>query len=258
MPAALSIQRETNSSHHIIATSYEVAELVDRLVNLPVSPPSLYIDLEGVNLSRHGSISILQIYVRYLNETYLIDIYTLQEVAFSQKGTNGNTMRDILESSTIPKVFFDVRNDADALYHHFGVTLAGVQDLQLMELAAHDHRRPIVNGLKRCLEKDIRMSFAERRTCQEVKERGRRLFAPEIGGSYEVFNIRPLNKDIQRYCAQDVRYLPRLWDVYNKGLTQEWSERAAVEAKSRIRCSQSPSFNGKGRHMALAPPSWRR
>jgi hypothetical protein len=36
--------------------------------------------------------------------------------AFSTAGTNGQTLKTILESETIPKVFFDVRNDSDALY----------------------------------------------------------------------------------------------------------------------------------------------
>jgi len=41
----------------------------------------------------------------------------------SPKGTIAEV---ILESPDIPKVFFDVRNDSDALYSHFDVSLAGV------------------------------------------------------------------------------------------------------------------------------------
>ncbi|KAL4963974.1 uncharacterized protein BDV14DRAFT_201232 [Aspergillus stella-maris] len=32
------------------------------MVDLPNTPPSLYVDVEGVNLSRHGTVSILQVY----------------------------------------------------------------------------------------------------------------------------------------------------------------------------------------------------
>lgn len=37
--------------------------LVDILDEQPTSPPSLYIDLGSVNLSRHSTISILLVYV---------------------------------------------------------------------------------------------------------------------------------------------------------------------------------------------------
>jgi hypothetical protein len=53
----------------------------------------------------------------------------------STAGTNGQTLKMIFESETIQKVFFDVRNDSDALYYHFGISLAGVHDIQVMEFA---------------------------------------------------------------------------------------------------------------------------
>ncbi|PTB47284.1 hypothetical protein M431DRAFT_541091 [Trichoderma harzianum CBS 226.95] len=46
-----------------IDTVYSVAKVVDSLERLPIEPPSIYIDVEGVNLSRYGTISILQLYV---------------------------------------------------------------------------------------------------------------------------------------------------------------------------------------------------
>ena len=87
---------------------------MDALDGQPTTPPSLYIDLEGINLSRNGSISILQVFVSSSRRTYLVDIHTLRNKAFSTPGTNGCTLKDILESDVIPKVFFDVRNDSDA------------------------------------------------------------------------------------------------------------------------------------------------
>lgn len=70
-----------------------------------------------------------------LGKTYLIDIYVLGARAFSTTDASGNSMKSVLESDSIPKVFFDVRNDSDALYHHFNISLAGVVDLQVMEYA---------------------------------------------------------------------------------------------------------------------------
>lgn len=109
-----------------------------------------------------------------------------------------------------------MRNDSDALYSHFGIKLAGVQDLQLMELATRSFPRRRVNGLARCIENDAPMTAAERQRWKATKQKGVDLFAPERGGSYEVFNVRPLAEDIIQYCVEDVRLLP---SVTNKATT---------------------------------------
>ncbi|KAL6406080.1 uncharacterized protein AUP68_10641 [Ilyonectria robusta] len=96
-----------------------LSKMVDSLDGLPTVLPSMFIDLEGVNLSRHGTVSILQIYILPAKCTYLIDVYTLRHECFSTPGENGRTLKEILESELIPKVFFDVRNDSDALHAHF-------------------------------------------------------------------------------------------------------------------------------------------
>lgn len=71
-----------DQSPEFVDTEAKIVGLVGRLQNLSTKPLSLYIDLEGVNLSRYSSISILQIYVLPLEEMYLVDIYSLQEKAF--------------------------------------------------------------------------------------------------------------------------------------------------------------------------------
>ncbi|KAL3477118.1 ribonuclease H-like domain-containing protein [Aspergillus californicus] len=242
----------------LISTQDAVAKMLTSLESLPKSPPSLYIDLEGVNLSRHGTISILQIYVYPKDKTYLVDIHTLKDKSFSTTSSSGSgiTLKTILENSAIPKVIFDVRNDSDALYAHFKIHLAGIQDLQLMELATRTFRRTLVNGLKRCIDSDTSMTPVQRREWQKTKERGVELFAPEKGGSYEVFNVRPLADEIIEYCVQDVRFLPQLWERYDWKLTAEWRSRVQHEVRNRIVLSQSAGFKGKGAHMALAPSGW--
>ena len=240
----------------LVDTDAAMRKLVDALIDLPSSPPSLYIDLEGVELSRHGTISIVQIFVLPSDQTYLVDVHTLQERAFSSAGTKGQTLRDILESDAIPKAFFDVRNDSDALYSHFNVHLGGIHDIQLMELATRAFSRRCVNGLAKCIEKDAQMTTKEKMIWIAAKEKGKRLFAPERGGSYAVFNTRPLPQDILEYCVQDVQYLPKLWSLYHTRLTPRWSERLATATRDRVVQSHSAGYNGKGRHMALGPSEW--
>jgi exonuclease 3'-5' domain-containing protein 1 len=67
---------------------YYFIDLVWLLKNLSTfsesntSRPSQYIDLEGVSLSRQGTVSILQILVSPLSRTYLIHVHTLLSRAF--------------------------------------------------------------------------------------------------------------------------------------------------------------------------------
>lgn len=162
-------------------------------------------------------------------------------------------MKTIFESASIPKVFFDVRNDSDALFSNYGICLAGIQDLQVMEFATRGVRGRFLSGLSKCIEKDLIMSFAERQAWKATKEKGLDLFAPERGGTYEVFNTRPLSDEIALYCAQDVRYMPKLWVSYSAKLSMALAGKVKAATEGRVRLSQGKSYNGQGRHMALGP-----
>lgn len=251
------VQSNDDSSVVLVDTECGVEDLVASLQGLPTDPPSLYVDLEGVNLGRCGSISFLQIHMLPCDKTYLIDICTLEEKAFTHASSSNNrTLRQILESPTIPKVFFDVRNDSDALFSHYRVNLAGVQDLQLMEVATRNYSKRLLCGLKKAIEKDASLGFAERQAWMTTKEKGLKLFAPERGGSYEIFNARPIQKEIIQYFVEDVRLLPKLWRYYDRNLTASWRGKVEEESTKRIEQAKSPHYSGKGRHMALAPTGW--
>lgn len=239
---------------YIVDTPSAVANLVDSLLDLPTTPPSLYLDIEGVSLGRHGSVSIVQLLVLPTNLTYLIDIHTLRSAAFTTAGTTGgHTLKSILEDASIPKVFFDVRNDSDALYSHFSVSLAGIHDIQLMELATRPRSKKFLHGLARCITSDLSLGGYEQRRWMDQKNRGKRLFAPELGGSYEVFNERPMGEDIALYCTQDVQFMPKLWAYYAARLTAAWRTRVRAETLSRVRESQMPYYDGRGRDRAFGP-----
>lgn len=62
-----------------------------------------------------------------------IDVYAFCSRAFDTTSKLDCSLRSIFESASIPKVFFDVRNDSNALFSHYQISLAGVVDLQVME-----------------------------------------------------------------------------------------------------------------------------
>ena len=130
-------------AYTIVSTASQMSALLGSisLAGSTTSLPCLYFDVEGVNLSRHGSISIIEL--RYLplsgpedSHTYLIDVHILGFLAFSTPSAEGVSLKSVLECPKTPKVFYDVRTDSDALYAQFGIRLAGIIDLQLMEVAS--------------------------------------------------------------------------------------------------------------------------
>jgi len=218
--------------------------------------PFLYIDLEGVKLSRDGTVCLLTVLLTSgpgRERFYLIDIQALQHSAFTTINDRGTTLKDILEDPEILKVFFDVRNDSDALYAHYFVKLEGIRDVQLMESATRTTtpQRKLISGLSRCIEATL--AGQEKLQWKRSKDDGEKLWNPEKGGSYSVFEIRPLSAEVLAYCVGDVQYLPRLYRKYKKG-TERWNALIAQASQDRVLASQHPGYMPHGRHKALS--SW--
>jgi exonuclease 3'-5' domain-containing protein 1 len=237
----------------LISTTSDLQTYLNTLPPLIDQKMSLYIDLEGTKLSRHGSISLMTIYVPFSNTVYIIDVQTLGESAFTTTAGDSTTaLRTVLEDESIPKVFFDVRNDNDALYAHFGIMLAGVHDLQLMELACRGNcgrnaSREFVSGLGKAIKIDLPESIfsaQQKLEWQQNKARITALFAPTQGGIYEVFSERPLKPEIMKYCEMDFVLLPKLYAVYNKELSkmgnQFWQMQIEDGVKARLQLAKDP------------------
>jgi exonuclease 3'-5' domain-containing protein 1 len=122
----------------IINTVEEIGKLVDWLVfrhapSVPYSP-TMYIDLEGIDLCREGSLSILTLLIDTgipTSRVYLVDVHILGAKAFNTAGVKQKALKGILQDENIPTGFFDVRNDSDALFAHFGVALQGGRTFSL-------------------------------------------------------------------------------------------------------------------------------
>ncbi|MCJ1242089.1 hypothetical protein MMC14_010096 [Varicellaria rhodocarpa] len=260
-------------AHSIVDTPAKVIKMLNEISDLPISPPSLYVDIEGVSLGRNGSISIIEILADLLDMVYLLDVHVLGETAFTTATPNGTTVTTIFESPTIPKVFFDLRNDSDALFSLFNIKLATIDDLQLTNLAVRDYTAGFLWSLATCIQVDVKMEPEERDAWLATKEHGKTLFVPEKGGSYEVFNERPMRSDIIEYCVKDVLLLPKLWEYYDPildqlaeplmgkswhyfGLAKSWRARVKDETKRRIKFSQSRDYEPESREKAKSPPEW--
>ena len=144
----------------VINTTEQIGDLVDRLVfrHAPPDPYllTMYIDLEEVDLCREDSLSILTLMIDTKIPTRrvcLFDVDLLGVQAFNTAGVKQKTLKDMLQDDKIPKVFFDVCNDSDAFFTHFGVTLLGMEDVQLIESATRrtTGSRKFLSGLAKCV-----------------------------------------------------------------------------------------------------------
>jgi exonuclease 3'-5' domain-containing protein 1 len=240
--------KSPKSNTTVIDSEENLLSLLDSICSLAVEPPSLYINLEGIAVGRHGSISFLTLHIVPTKKTHLIDIHSLNEAAFSTTTASGTSLKSILESPTIPKVVFDIRNDSDALFSLFQVSVDGIIDLQLMRSAARG--RPAA-GLVECIEKDSPFSVRERSEWRHAKETGYRFFGPEKGGRFEVLNERPIKPEMIHYCQLDIVLFPGLYGIYSAPLKRSdkasWQDHILEETKRRVRLSQSPAYDTHSR-----------
>ena len=140
----------------VVDTQKDVADMMSKIVeqiSIAMSEccePALAVDLEAVNLNKACDISIVSIYLPPINIVFLVDVFKLQELAFStapSPSTPQMTLKYIFESPTVLKLFFDCRGDNCVLYRLFGIHFTGVVDLQLMEYVTRKDRLQSVKGL---------------------------------------------------------------------------------------------------------------
>lgn len=178
------------------------------------------VDLEGVDLGRHpGSVCVIQACGKSRPTVYLFDITTLGERAFEEGG-----LKEFFEAPEVRKVFFDVRSDTDALRHNHGVRVAGAYDLQVLYHMKFCHPQEMyLKGLKVVLDAYGRTEIPseEKDRLKALKEVGKKLFTPERGGSYSVWEQRPLPEALERYCEADVQHLLWMKELWNRDELQD-------------------------------------
>ncbi|RAH80329.1 hypothetical protein BO86DRAFT_433349 [Aspergillus japonicus CBS 114.51] len=193
-------------------------------------------------------------------QTYLVDVHTLGETAFSTPAAdNATTLKTIFESPTRTKVFFDVRNDSDALKVLYNVVLEGVEDVQIMELG---FRRwsggGWLRGLRACVSDSTQLGLSaeEKNRWLENKWQMMRKFRSE-GAAAENHDLgltqRPLTPEAVAYSVGDVVLLPQLQREYMASLDDFWMWFVARETAARVKESQDEGYVPDGPHKALVP-----
>ena len=216
-----------------------------------ISPSStLYLDFEGNKLSRHGSLSLITILVHPQGEVHLIDVLALGNSTFTTSSSNKNkTLKSIFEDPDTPKCFWDVRNDADALWALYGVDLAGVTDVQLLENASRTENKTYVRGLDKCVQCDLKLGFMDLNRWLRTKRDLSRLLS-----TTNAFSARPIDTQTLEYCANDVIHLPKLHATYLERIGGgNWLAKVMDESARRVAEAYAPAYDPQGPSKKLGP-----
>jgi exonuclease 3'-5' domain-containing protein 1 len=186
----------------------------------------IFCDLEGVDLGKLGKTSLFQMTISSLNRTWVFDVTVLGKSVFNTMGSDGQSIRGILESMEIYTVWWDVRNDQNALFFHYQVILnfSSTVDLQTLEQATrtsggiNKHMKyraglgdvVAMEGLK-C----GKMSQEEADEWTKTKTQGKNHFKTNPDG-WGVFEQCPLPEFVMKYAGQDTVHISMLYEVYTR------------------------------------------
>ena len=203
------------------------------------------VDFEGVKLNRSGQLCLVQITLSDMPScVYMLDVYVLP-LAMHFATPSGTSLKAILEDPALLKIWFDPRNDVDALYYQFGIVPQHVFDLQLADVAVRRAKGLQVNfvpSLQKCLTSCDRLGRMQKTFADFINKTGKQLFEPDHGGRYEVFQQRPLLPDLLVYAAHDCRYMQLLYQWYCENLSDEWKQRVLAGSRSRAQWFAHPKY----------------
>ena len=246
-----------------MTTVVDSVEECKRIVGRLLTEERVAMDIEGIDLSRTGAICLLQIGIVHSTASgagsslvgaasasaagpnthvYLFDITVMGAPAFSE-----GRLKELLESTGVQKVCYDIRNDADALQSQFNVRLSGAYDLQILYTNRFsDLTDRYLKGLKVALKRYKYMPEED-----IIKERGFRLFGTRHGncGDPIVWQQRPLRQELIAYAGCDVKHLLPMRTLW--GNSEKINRAVLEQTEKRIANTLRRAVPVQGRQAAL-------
>ena len=105
-----------------------------------------------------------------------------------------------------------------------------------------------MKGLKRAISSSTRIAEGTKAAMAALQDEGRRLFSPDLGGSYDAWCRRPMDPLLMRYAAADVQFLHLMKDEWGPAIRDhDMAFIAGERIRESVHCESAP----KGRAKAL-------
>ena len=164
----------------------------------------------------------MSVYHKPTRHTYLFAVSRLDETAFNTTGSHKKSLKQVLESHSIIKGLWDARNDSAGLFRCFGIVIDGVEDIQLLICEAthfqEDRSRPRLDVAIGAL---CPMSTEVRWRMYDTKASIKRMWKPELGGSFAAFSECPLDPKIIAYYVSDTYFLGELYTLAVRHISEQ-------------------------------------
>lgn len=184
----------------MIDTASDSRDVCTPLLNLAGDcTQRIAVDLEGWDLGPGGKIGVVTLAVSDV-EVYLFDFADRDDAKCL---LNEGLLSDVLSHPNIEKIMFDCRMDVGALFHQYGVKVTNVLDLQVPAARRFMVGCDYLMGMFKVFNEKLRLLSS---SDSSAKSAGRHLFAPEVGGDYQVWFKRPMSVELKEYCSVDVKH----------------------------------------------------
>ncbi|KAL9646363.1 hypothetical protein ABK040_014514 [Willaertia magna] len=172
----------------------------------------LAVDCEGVCLSYHGKLTLVQIAANH--KQYLFDFLIINE---NIKEEMVQFLKELFENESILKIFHACSSDCKALYGQYQIKINNIMDTQILfkylPILTTDTNNSI--DLSNIGLNNLLILFS-------IEEN---LHKDDINNIYKIDNTiwekRPLSNDLKNYAAMDVKNLEKLYHLMIQKLVQE-------------------------------------
>jgi exonuclease 3'-5' domain-containing protein 1 len=103
------------------------------------------------------------------------------------------------------------------------------------------------------MDEHVKLPSAKKEYVMNIKKNGQKIFLPDLGGSYEEFEKRPLRSALIEYAALDVFFFDELRTILFEGQTSAVKDKILMLSEKRLTEHESRNYEPKSRAKAIAP-----
>ena len=149
--SAQPLEKQTQATPAMVEDHITVVSGCDKLVDFLDAIRGKIIvsfDVEGVNLSRIGQPTLCSVGISSSDHVHVF-VFDISDNAAEHQRRQINTLKTLLEATTISKIIHDCRQDSDSLNEFFGIRIVNVFDTSIynMEIKGTSQRDSLNNTL---------------------------------------------------------------------------------------------------------------